>query len=115
LTGGYTKTDFYSIIGSFLQLFAILALKKAKWRRRILSGGFSPVSIRAFDEVVSKKVYLAVDKMLHQATVEGVAAMYKWWYLMATDILMIFAFGGNYEVLEKGRVRIPFSFFSKPC
>jgi hypothetical protein len=59
---------------------------------------------------------LAVDKMLHQATVEGVADMYKWWYLMATDIVMIFAFGGNYEMLEKGQVRIPLlPFFSKQC
>jgi hypothetical protein len=46
-TSTSTKTDFYSIIGSFSapQLFAILDPEKAKWRRRLLSGGFSPASM----------------------------------------------------------------------
>jgi cytochrome P450 len=105
-TGGYVKTAFYAIVGSFSrpQLFAILDPSEARWRRKLVSGAFSVANLRAFDEVVSKKVDTAVDKMIEQARNDGKVDMYKWWYLMATDVIMIFAFGGNYEMLEKGQV-----------
>ncbi|KAA8908957.1 cytochrome P450 [Sphaerosporella brunnea] len=105
-TGNYQKSRFYEIMGAMsrVQMFVMTDPIEARWRRKLLSGGFSLGSLKSFDGVVARKVDAAIGKMVQVARKEGVVDMYLWWYLMATDLIMMFGFGGEYQMLEKGEV-----------
>lgn len=88
-------------------IFTKLDPVQARLRRQQLSPAFSAANMAAFDEHVARHVDLAVDGMIAESCGGGGVDMYKWWGLMATDVVGLLSFGPTSGMLPTGEAGVP--------
>lgn len=106
--GGFLKSDFYrNIIPNRPPgLFSMQDPHQHAVRRRLFARAFSNSNLRAtWESEVRKKTELAVMRISQDAkgTTKG-ADIFKWWTLMATDVIAHLSFGESFNMLEQGKV-----------
>jgi hypothetical protein len=73
-------------------------------RRRLFARAFSVSSLLAnWEPVIRGKTELVVRKIKEDAKGTG-ADVFKWWTLMATDVIAELSFGESFRMLELGKV-----------
>jgi cytochrome P450 len=74
-------------------------------RRRLFARAFSVSSLLAnWEPEIRQKTGLAVRKIKEDAQKSG-ADVFKWWTLMATDVIAHLSFGESFRMLEQGKVK----------
>ncbi|KAL6913681.1 hypothetical protein FSST1_011441 [Fusarium sambucinum] len=72
-------------------------------RRRLFARAFSNGSLLAnWEPEIRQKTSLAVQKIKQDALGAG-ADVFKWWTLMATDVIAHLSFGESFHMLEQGK------------
>ena len=74
-------------------------------RRRLLAPFFAEASVESFQPIVLDRVRMLIGKVQEDFKMNGTADMYKWWTLMAIDIMGELSFGESFRMLESGKVR----------
>ncbi|KAF5668306.1 cytochrome P450 monooxygenase [Fusarium denticulatum] len=76
-------------------------------RRRLFARAFSVSSLLTnWEAEIRQKTELAVNNIKRDAQSTG-ADVFKWWTLMATDVIAHLSFGESFRMLELGKVIIP--------
>jgi cytochrome P450 len=105
---GFLKSDFYTrlIPDRNPGIFAMRDPHAHAMRRKLFARAFSNSSLKDnWKAVVVHKVNLAVEKIKQDATGSPKAAnIFKWWTLMATDLVAHLSFGESFNMLELGKV-----------
>jgi cytochrome P450 len=78
--------------------------EKHSQRRRLLAHPLSNSSLQDFEPLIQAKIDLAVQKIADERHRLGYADIYKWFSLMATDIIGDLTFGSSLRMLEQGQV-----------
>ncbi|KAH3908839.1 hypothetical protein HBI56_072200 [Parastagonospora nodorum] len=107
---GFTKSSFYdmfnpTVTGSqSLGLFAMRDPHGHGVRRKFFARPFSNSSIKQqWGAQVVRKAELAVTRMKEEAIrAQNGADIFKWWTLMATDVIAHISFGESFHVIETG-------------
>ncbi|KAH8799834.1 putative benzoate 4-monooxygenase cytochrome P450 [Xylogone sp. PMI_703] len=103
--GRFPKSYFYRTLGppANPNLFTATDPKFHANRRRLLAPFFAESSIADLEPVVLDRVRTAMKKILEDFKNHGVVDMYKWWVLMAIDIMGELSFGEPFQLLELGK------------
>lgn len=75
-------------------------------RRRLLGPYFTDVSLGAFEAAVTNLVRLAVRGVVEESNRSGYADIFKWWTLMAMDVIAELSFGESFDMIRSGKVGI---------
>ncbi|GES65493.1 cytochrome P450 [Aspergillus terreus] len=70
--------------------------------RRLLSMPMSDTSLRCVEPLVNSKIHFTIQRMNDDIERAGVVDIYKWWILMASDIIGELSFGESLGLLETG-------------
>jgi cytochrome P450 len=105
---GFLKSDFYSglIPTDTPGIFAMRDPHAHAARRKLFARPFSNTSLGSnWDVEIRQKVSLAVQRIQRDATSSSQGAdIFKWWTLMATDVIAHLSFGESFNMLEQGKV-----------
>ncbi|KAI1186676.1 cytochrome P450 [Nemania serpens] len=71
--------------------------------RRLLSSPLSESGLKAFLPQIDAKVHLVIQRMEEEHKTRGAADIFKWWLLMATDVIGELSFGESFRMLENGK------------
>jgi cytochrome P450 len=104
----YLKSPWYRTLGppANPNVFTATDPKFHSGRRRLLAPFFAEASIVNLEPVILDRVRLLVKKVSEDFKLQGVADMYKWWGLMAIDIMGELSFGESFRMLESGKVNM---------
>lgn len=85
-------------------------------RRRLFARPLANSTLQAFwaDEVRSR-VALAVKRIKQDAVTQGEGDVYKWWNIMANDIITRLSFGESLNLLESDQVSITIAATMRVC
>lgn len=98
----FRKADFHGRmrVGPDRILFAITDVKHHAARRRLFARALTMDSLRRnWEDQVRAKVDAAVDQIQTEAA-QGVADLFKWWRLMAADVIALLSFGESFKMIE---------------
>ncbi|KAK4936721.1 hypothetical protein LTR10_022445 [Elasticomyces elasticus] len=98
---GFAKSEWYDKTGP--GLIGMRDREKHSHRRRLLAHPLSNTALQDFEPLVQAMVDLAMEKIRHESRRLGHADVYKWFGLMATDIIGDLTFGSSFRMLEQGR------------
>lgn len=104
--GGFLKSAWYDGITPDREpgIFVMRDPHQHAARRRLFARAFSVSSLLAnWEPVIREKTELAVQKIKEDAQ-NGGADVFKWWTLMATDVIAELSFGESFRMLELGKV-----------
>ncbi|KAL3594392.1 hypothetical protein FPOAC2_08705 [Fusarium poae] len=102
---GFLKSAWYDGItpGREPGIFAMRDPHQHSARRRLFARAFSNGSLLTnWEPEIRKKTGLAVQKIKNDALGDG-ADVFKWWTLMATDVIAHLSFGESFHMLEQGK------------
>ncbi|KAF5235679.1 hypothetical protein FANTH_11629 [Fusarium anthophilum] len=102
---GFLKSGWYDGIaqGRERGIFDMRDPHQHAARRRLFARAFSVSSLLAnWEPVIRHKAELAVERIKQDALDAG-ADVFKWWTLMATDIIAELSFGESFRMLELGK------------
>jgi cytochrome P450 len=104
---GYLKGPLYdSLLRSF---FATRDPVFHGQRRRLFARPLANSSLQAFwAHDIRERVTLAVRRIKEDAEVNGEGDAYKWWNIMANDVITRLSFGESLNLLESDEVGHPF-------
>ncbi|KAK5000299.1 hypothetical protein LTR66_000831 [Elasticomyces elasticus] len=100
----FLKSDWYQRLANFPKpgIFTMVDAKEHGYRRRLLSRPFSRTHlVEHWELVVKAKAELCIAKIKAEAK-EGKADVFKWWMLLASDIIGHISFGESFHMLEMG-------------
>ncbi|KAM0505406.1 hypothetical protein ACHAP8_001633 [Fusarium lateritium] len=103
---GFLKSAWYDGItpGREPGIFAMRDPHQHSARRRLFARAFSNGSLLAnWEPEIRQKTSLAVQKIKQDALGAG-ADVFKWWTLMATDVIAHLSFGESFHMLEQGKL-----------
>ena len=102
----YYKAPFYRTLGPPVaqNLFTATDPKFHSGRRRVLAPFFAESSISKMEPVISERINLAIGRIGTELSSRGSADVFKWWTLMAIDIMGELSFGQSFNMLERGEV-----------
>ncbi|KAM0217610.1 hypothetical protein ACHAQD_007353 [Fusarium lateritium] len=103
--GGFLKSAWYDGITPNREpgIFVMRDPHQHAARRRLFARAFSVSSLLAnWEPVIRGKTELAVRKIKEDAKSAG-ADVFKWWTLMATDMIAELSFGESFRMLELGK------------
>lgn len=90
-------------IGPVPNIFSMTDPKQHNARRRLYTKLLSQASLRKnWEPEVQVIVSKALEKMQEQSDAEGVVDIFKWWMLMANDIIGRFTIGPEHGVIDSG-------------
>ncbi|KAE8158759.1 cytochrome P450 [Aspergillus tamarii] len=72
-------------------------------RRRLLSSPMSDTSLQSMQPTIDMNIQLAIRQMRHEMKSRGSIDIFKWWYLMSTDLIGQLTFGHTFQLLERGQ------------
>ena len=88
-------------------VFVMTNVQEHAARRRLLARPFSRTSLLTnFQELVTERAKLAVQRIKQEAASNGVCDVMKWWTLMTSDVIMEVAFGEKAGLIEAGEVSL---------
>jgi len=99
----FRKADFHGRmrVGPDKILFAITDVKQHASRRKLFARALTMDSLRKhWEDQVRVKVDAAVERIRTDATGGGVADLFKWWRLMAADVIALLSFGESFNMIE---------------
>ncbi|KAM0345672.1 hypothetical protein ACHAPU_006327 [Fusarium lateritium] len=102
---GFLKSVWYegTNTGREPGIFAMRDPHQHAARRRLFARAFSVSSLMAnWEPVIRQKTELAVQKIKEDANSAG-ADVFKWWTLLATDVIAELSFGESFRMLELGK------------
>ncbi|KAL6702363.1 hypothetical protein ACN47E_003301 [Coniothyrium glycines] len=99
-SGGFDKGPWYDKTGP--GMLGMRDRSKHSRRRRLLAHPLSNTSLAAMEPLIQRKIDLAMTKVAFEAKERGAADIYKWFSLMATDIIGDLTFGSSFQMLERG-------------
>ncbi|KAM0419156.1 hypothetical protein ACHAPD_002707 [Fusarium lateritium] len=103
---GFLKSAWYDGItpGREPGIFAMRDPHQHSARRRLFARAFSNGSLLTnWEPEIRQKTSLAVQKIKQDALGAG-ADVFKWWTLMATDVIAHLSFGESFHMLEQGKL-----------
>ncbi|KAF7679745.1 hypothetical protein GT037_001396 [Alternaria burnsii] len=100
-SGGFDKGPWYQNTGPGLLGMRDRGIHSR--RRRLLAHSLSNSSLVVCEILIRKKIDLAMASIGHEAKIKGAADIYKWFSLMATDIIGDLTFGSSFCMLETGK------------
>ncbi|KAH8690113.1 sterigmatocystin biosynthesis P450 monooxygenase [Talaromyces proteolyticus] len=103
----FLKGDWYEKVSNPISI-GVLAEKDPKkhaQKRKMFARSFTKMELRRnWEFVVKEKAKLAVQRIRQDLeSSNGVADMYKWWYLFSTDTVAHLMFGESFEMLQFGK------------
>ncbi|KAF4549872.1 Cytochrome P450-like protein 63 [Elsinoe fawcettii] len=99
--GGFDKAPWYDLTGP--GLIGMRDRTKHSQRRRLLAHALSNSYLTNFEPLVRAKVDLVVQKMRDEYNHRGNTDVFKWFSLMATDIIGDLTFGSSFQMIEQGK------------
>lgn len=107
---GFLKSAFYANLTPARApgIFAMSNPHEHAARRKLFARAFSNSSMKGnWEAEIRRKTTLAVDQIQKGAMQAGKGAdVFKWWTLMATDIITHLSFGESFAMLEQGKVSL---------
>lgn len=102
---GFFKSPWYDVVNSKESgIFGERNPHAHAQRRRLFAQAFSNTALQKnWAEHVRHKAERAVERIRDDAQA-GEADIFKWWTLMATDVVAHLAFGESFDMLELGKV-----------
>ncbi|KAH8808973.1 cytochrome P450 monooxygenase, partial [Xylogone sp. PMI_703] len=105
IAGGFVKSQWYqrTFDRPALDIFTIINPKDHAARRRLMAQPFSYSSLRAnWEPLIRERTLFTVSRIKEEAE-HGKTDIFKWWTLMAHDIVTRLAFGENPLLVESGK------------
>ncbi|RGP68826.1 hypothetical protein FSPOR_5032 [Fusarium sporotrichioides] len=102
---GFLKSAWYDGItpGREPGIFAMRDPHQHSARRRLFARAFSNGSLLTnWEPEIRQKTTLAIERIKQDALGTG-ADVFKWWTLMATDVIAHLSFGESFHMLEQGK------------
>ncbi len=103
---GFNKSPWYDTITPDRSpgIFTMRDPHRHSARRRLFAQPFSNSALmRNWGSEIRSKVEMAVSRM-RQDAVAGEADVFRWWTLMATDLITHLCFGESFRMVEQGKV-----------
>lgn len=103
---GFVKSSLYEMVAESPapSVSSTTEIESHRRQRELMAPGLCEAAVARMYNSLNSKVVMAIRRMGEETAQNGFTDIYKWWTLMAADVMGEVTFGRSFGLLEKGKV-----------